>query len=170
MRTARLDLNSIFLVVVLVISVGFWLRLGLTNKETKTNITGNSGRPDYFIKNFILSGREANGDAYILIGDYLEYFSSGEIVNITKPCLLISQKEDSPQLIFGDEGSIIDNGTTIILRGNVQILKESPKAIGELSEVSTGLLTESCFSSNWADGTRTRTKELRMQLKPSLNY
>ena len=170
MRTVRIDLSSILLVIVLVISVGFWLRLGLTNKETKTNITANPGRPDYFIKNFVSSGREAGGDAYILMGDYLEYFSSVGIVDITKPCLLISQKEDSPQLIFGDEGSVIDNGTTVILRGNVQILKKLSKAMGEFSEVSTRLLAESCFSSNWADGTRAHTEELRLRLKPSLNY
>ena len=170
MRAVRIDLNTILLVVVLVIGVGFWLRLGLTNKETKTNITANSGRPDYFIKNFVSSGREAGGDAYILIGDYLEYFSSGGIVDIKKPCLLISQQEDSPQLIFGDEGVVIDNGTTIILRGNIQILEELPKAIGEFAEVSTKLLKDSCFSSNWADGTRTHTEELRLRLKPSLNY
>ena len=170
MRALRVDQSFVILALVLIICVGLWIQLALINKETEIEFSADHNQPDYFIRNFVASGQEAEGDAYILMGDYLEYFSDDRVIDIQRPCLLISQEGDPPKLIFGNEGTVIENGTVVILRGKVQIIERLAQTTDLPSRYSRSLLEKWCFSSNWANGGQTRTEELTLQLTPRLNY
>ena len=170
MRTLRIDQSFVILALFLIICVGLWMQLVLINKETEIEFSADHNQPDYFIKNFISSGQETGGDAYMLMGDYLAYFSDDSVIDIQRPCLLIAQEGAPPQLIFGNEGSVIEDGAVVILRGNVQIIEGLAQTTNLLSRNSRWLLDKWCFSSDWADGAQTRTEELTLQLTPRLNY
>ena len=170
MRALRVDQSFVILTLVLIMCVGLSIQLVLINKESEIEYSTDHIQPDYFIKNFVSSGQQSGGDAYILMGDYLQYFADDGIIDIQRPCLLISQEGDPPQLIFGNEGSVIEDGAVVILRGNVQIIEGLAQTTNSLSRNSRWLLDKWCFSSDWADGAQTRTEELTLQLTPRLNY
>ena len=170
MRALRVDQSFVILALVLIICVGLWIQLVLINKEAEIEYSTDHNQPDYFIKNFVSSVQQSGGDAYILMGDYLQYFADDGVIDIQRPCLLISQEGDPPQLIFGNEGTVIKDGAVVILRGNVQIIEALTTATDSPPRYSKWLLENWCFSSNWADGAQTRTEELTLQLTPRLNY
>jgi len=170
MRTFQSDRILLLLFLALLIGLGVWIQRWLTTEGVTSKISGNQHQSDYFVKNFVVRGNEVSGVAYILMGDHLEHFPNDQIIEIKRPCLLLPRQDDAPQLIFGEEGRVIQNGAIVVLRGNVKVLEKLPENITESVYFSSRLLSQLCFSSNAPEGSWTRTDELQLRLKPSLNY
>jgi LPS export ABC transporter protein LptC len=167
MRTAALERHVLVSVVALLIGLGLWMQLGILSPEKIHDAAADRHEPDYVVENFLARGRDGSGTAYVLRGDYLEHFPDDSTVDIKRPCLLLFEREVSPRLIFADKGRVIENGTMIVLEGNVEVREGLPKNIEESVFLPRGA-SSACFSPDTLDGTWTRTDELVLRLKPGL--
>ena len=165
MQSASLERLILVSVVALLIGLGLWMQLGLLNERSPTKYAAVRHQPDYYVKNFVAKGRNDLGTSYVLRGAHLEHFRDGSTVDIKQPCLLLFENGVSPRLVFADTGRVIENGTMIVLHGNVEVREHLPENIDEsvFLPQDTSL---ACFSPDVRDGTWTRTDELMLQLKP----
>jgi LPS export ABC transporter protein LptC len=166
MRTAYLERLILVSVVALLIGLGLWMQLGLLAEGNPSDIAAVRHQPDYYVKNFVARGRDGLGTSYVLKGAYLEHFMDDSTVDINNPCLLLFEKGVSPRLVFADTGRVIENGATIVLRGNVEVREHLPASIDEAIFLPQDA-SSACFSPDVRDGTWTRADELVLQLKPN---
>ena len=165
MQTASLERLILVSVVALLIGLGLWMQLGLLTERNPSDIAVVRHQPDYYVKNFLARGRDGLGTSYVLRGAHLEHFLDDNTVDIKKPCLLLFEKGVSPRLVFADTGEVIENGTMIVLRGNVEVRERLPVNTDE-SVFLPQDASSACFSPDVRDGTWTRADELVLQLKP----
>ena len=164
MQTASLERLILVGVIALLIGLGYWVQYGLQTERNPSDSAGARHQLDYYIENFIARGRDGLGTSYVLRGARFEHFLDDNTVDIKKPCLLLFEKGISPRLIFADTGKIIENGTMIVLNGNVEVRERLPATIDE-SVLLPQDASAACFSPDVRDGTWTRTDELMLQLK-----
>ena len=164
MQTAFLERLVLVSVVAVLIGLGLWMQLGLLTEGNSSDSAAVRHQPDYYVKNFLARGRDGLGTSYVLRGAYLEHFLDDSTVDIKEPCLLLFEKGVSPRLVFADTGRIIENGTMIVLNGNVEVRERLPANIDE-SVLLPQDTSSACFSPDVRDGTWTRTDELMLQLK-----
>ena len=165
MRMASLERFILVSVVTLLLGLGLWMQLGLLVERNPSDIAVVRHQPDYYVENFVARGQDGLGTSYVLRGARFEHFLDDSTVDIKKPCLLLFEKGISPRLIFADTGKIIENGTMIVLNGNVEVRERLPANIDE-SVLLPQDASAACFSPDVRDGTWTRTDELMLQLKP----
>ena len=169
MHVLKNNLTFILSGLVLLAGVGLWIQLAFYDVDDTKYTVEESGQADYFIENFISRSRQESGESYIFQGDYLEFFSHLGIVMVKKPCLLISETENSAEVMYADEGVVVENGSVVVLRGNVKVIKKLPEKTNDIN-FSALLLSEICFSSKKGNEFRTSTDELTLQLEPRLKY
>ena len=165
MQTASLERLILVSIVALLIGLGLWMQLGLLTERNPSDIAVVRHQPDYYVRNFVVRGRDGIGTSYVLRGAYLEHFQDDSTIDIKEPCLLLLEKGVSPRLVYANMGSIIENGTMIVLRGNVEVRERLPANIDESVFLPPDALS-ACFSPDVQDGTWTRADELVLQLKP----
>ena len=165
MRMASLERLILVSVVALLIGLGYWVQYGLQTERNLSDSAGAHHQLDYYVENFVARGQDGLGTSYVLRGARFEHFLDDSTVDIKKPCLLLFEKGTSPRLIFADTGKIIENGTMIVLNGNVEVRERLPANINESVFLPPDALS-ACFSPDVRDGTWTRTDELMLQLKP----
>ena len=164
MQTAFLERLVLVSVVAVLIGLGLWMQLGLLTEGNPSDSAAVRHQPDYYVKNFLARGRDGLGTSYVLRGAYLEHFMDDSTVDIKEPCLLLFEKGVSPRLVFADTGEVIENGTMIVLHGNVEVQERLPANIDE-SVFLPQDSSSACFSPNVRVGTWTRADELMLQLK-----
>ena len=165
MQMASLERLILVSVVALLIGLGLWMQLGLLTESNRSDSATVHYQPDYYVKDFVARGRDGLGTSYILRGAHLEHFLNDSTVDIKEPCLLLFEKGVSPRLVFADTGRVIENGTMIVLHGNVEVRERLPAHIDDSVFPPPDALS-ACFSSDVQDGTWTRADELVLQLKP----
>ena len=169
MQMASLERLILVSVVALLIGLGYWMQHGLQIERHTNDSATVRHQLDYYVKNFVARGWDGLGTSYVLRSAYLEHFPDDGTVNIKRPCLLLFEKGVSPRLVFADTGRVIENGTVIVLHGNVEVRERLPAIIGESAFLPQDA-SSACFSPDVRDGTWTRTDELVLQLKPSLEH
>ena len=169
MRTASLERLILVSVVALLLGLGYWMQLGLLTERNPSDSAAVRHQPDYYVKNFIARGRDGFGTSYVLRGAHLEHFLNNSTVDIKEPCLLLFEKGVSPRLVFADTGRVIENGTVIVLHGNVEVQERLPANIDE-SVFLPQDASSACFSLDVQDGTWTRADELMLQLIPGSEH
>ena len=125
--------------------------------------------PDYYVKNYVARGRDGLGTSYVLSGAHFKHFLDDNAVDIKEPCLLLFEKGASPRLVIADTGRVIENGTMIVLHGNVEVRERLPTNIDESIFLPEDA-SSACFLPDVRDGTWTRSDELVLQLKPSTEH
>ena len=163
--------NLIFILsgLILLAGVGLWIQLAFYTVDDTKYTVDESNQADYFIENFVSRSHQESGESYIFQGDYLEFFPQPGIVRIKKPCLLISEDNNSAQVMYGDEGVVSQNGSVVILSGNVKVIEKLTEKAIKIN-FSPLFLSEICFSSENRNRFITSTDELTLQLEPRLKY
>ncbi len=169
MYVLKNNLTLVLLCLVILAGVGLWIQLAFYGVDNAKYTIEQSGQADYFIENFVSRSRQESGESYTFRGDYLEFFPHLGMVMVKKPCLFISENKNPPQVIYGDEGVVVENGSVVVLRGNVKVIEKLPEKTNNI-DFSPLLLSEVCFSSEAGNRFRTSTDELTLQLEPRLKY
>jgi LPS export ABC transporter protein LptC len=164
MRKASLERLILVSIVALLIGLGLWMQLGLLSEGNPPESVSARHQPDYYVKNFVARGRDGYGTSYILRGSHLEHFLDDSTVDIKDPCLFLFEKGVAPRVVFANTGKVIEDGTIIVLHGNVEVQERLATDINASAFLNQETSSD-CFSPDVRDGTWTRTNELVLRLK-----
>ena len=164
MRMASLERLILVSVVALLIGLGYWMQHGLQIERHPYDSATVRHQLDYYVKNFVARGRDGLGTSYVLRGAHFEHFLDDSTIDIKEPCFLMFETGVSPRLVVADSGRVIENGTMIVLHGNVEVRERLPANIDE-SVFLPQAASSACFSLDVRDGAWTRADELVLQLK-----
>ena len=104
--------------------LSLWLQMNFLKPKLLQNAPTISHQPDYYMHKFTATGRDTNGIAYVLVGKKLKHFPD----NSSTPGSLLEDlrldQYDQNNLVrttSSDSGWIYEDGTKILLQGNVQV-------------------------------------------------
>ena len=129
-------LEQAVLVVTITVMFGLslWLQMNFLKPTLPQNGTVISHEPDYYIHKFTATGRDANGIAYVLEAKRLAHFPDDNTALLDEPRLVQYDDDKSARTTFSDSGLVYENGTKILLQGNVQVTQgATDKAVGSVT-------------------------------------
>lgn len=123
--------------IVVMIGLSLWLQVNFLKPKLHQNTPTISHEPDYYMHKFTATGRDTNGIAYVLVGKNLKHFPD----NSSTPGSLLEDlrldQYDQNNLVrttSSDSGWIYEDGTKILLQGNVQVTQgATDTAVGSVT-------------------------------------
>ena len=110
--------------IVVMIGLSLWLQENFLKPKLHQNTPTISHEPDYYMHKFTATGRDTNGIAYVLVGKNLKHFpdnSSTPGSELEDPRLNQYDQNNLVRTTSSDSGWIYEDGTKILLQGNVQV-------------------------------------------------
>ena len=124
MADRHLEQAVLVAAIVVMFGLSLWLQINFLKPKSHQNTPIISDEPDYSIHGFTATGRDTNGIAYVLVGKNLKHFPD----NSSTPGSLLEDlrldQYDQNNLVrttSSDSGWIYEDGTKILLQGNVQV-------------------------------------------------
>ena len=107
--------------IAVMFGLSLWLQMNFLKPTLPQNGTVISHEPDYYIHKFTATGRDANGIAYVLEAKRLAHFPDDNTALLDEPRLVQYEQDTSSRTTSSDSGLVYENGTKILLQGNVQV-------------------------------------------------
>ena len=129
-------LEQAVLVVTIAVMFGLslWLQMNFLKPTLPQNEAVISHEPDYYIHKFTATGRDANGIAYVLEAKRLAHFPDDNTALLDEPRLVQYEQDTSSRTTSSDSGLVYENGTKILLQGNVQVTQgATDTAVGSVT-------------------------------------
>ena len=124
MADRHLEQAVLVAAIMVMIGLSIWLQVNFLEPKLHQNTPTISPEPDYYMHKFTATGRDTNGISYVLVGKNLKHFPD----NSSTPGSLLEDlrldQYDQNNLVrttSSDSGWIYEDGTKILLQGNVQI-------------------------------------------------
>ena len=124
MTDRHLEQAVLVAAIVIMFGLSLWLQMNFLKPKLHQTTPVISHEPDYEIHGFTATGRDINGVAYVLVGKNLKHFPD----NSSTPGSLLEDlrldQYDQNKLLrttTSDSGWIYEDGTKILLQGNVQV-------------------------------------------------
>ena len=124
MANRHLEQAVLVAAIVVMFGLSLWLQMNFLKPKLHQNTPTISHEPDYYMHKFTATGRDTNGIAYVLVGKNLKHFPD----NSSTPGSLLEDlrldQYDQNNLVrttSSDSGWIYEDGTKILLQGNVQV-------------------------------------------------
>ena len=131
MADRHLEQAVLVAAIVVMFGLSLWLQMYFLNPKLLQNAPIVSHEPDYYIHKFTATGRDANGIAYVLEAKRLAHFPDDNTALLDEPRLVQYDEDKSARTTFSDSGLVYENGTKILLQGNVQVTQgATDKAVG----------------------------------------
>ncbi len=120
--------------IAVMFGLSLWLQMNFLKPTLPQNETVISHEPDYYIHKFTATGRDANGIAYVLEAKRLAHFPDDNTALLDEPRLVQYEQDTSSRTTSGDSGLVYENGTKILLQGNVQVTQgATDTAVGSVT-------------------------------------
>ena len=120
--------------IAVMFGLSLWLQMNFLKPTLPQIETVISHEPDYYIHKFTATGRDANGIAYVLEAKRLAHFPDDNTALLDEPRLVQYDEDKSARTTFSDSGLVYENGTKILLQGNVQVTQgATDKAVGSVT-------------------------------------
>ena len=137
MADRHLEQAVLVAAIVVMIGLSLWLQVNFLQPKLHQNTPTVSHEPDYYMHKFTATGRDTNGIAYVLVGKNLKHFPD----NSSTPGSLLEDlrldQYDQNNLVrttSSDSGWIYEDGTKILLQGNVQVTQgTTDTAVGSVT-------------------------------------
>ena len=137
MADRHLEQAVLVAAIVVMFGLSLWLQMNFLQPKLHQIKPVISHEPDYYIHGFTATGRDANGIAYVLVGKNLKHFPD----NSSTPGSLLEDlrldQYDQNNLVrttSSDSGWIYEDGTKILLQGNVQVTQgATDTAVGSVT-------------------------------------
>lgn len=137
MADRHLEQAVLVAAIVVMIGLSLWLQANFFKPKLHQNTPTISHEPDYYMHKFTATGRDTNGIAYVLVGKNLKHFPD----NSSTPGSLLEDlrldQYDQNNLVrttSSDSGWIYEDGTKILLQGNVQVTQgATDTAVGSVT-------------------------------------
>ena len=110
--------------IVVMFGLSLWLQMNFLKPKLVQNPPIISHEPDYYIQKFTATGRDTSGVDYVLVGKTLTHFpddSSTPGSLLENPQLSQYDQNNLVRTTSSDSGWIYEDGTKILLQGNVQV-------------------------------------------------
>ena len=120
--------------IAVMFGLSLWLQMNFLKPTLPQNGTVISHEPDYYIHKFTATGRDANGIAYVLEAKRLAHFPDDNTALLDEPRLVQYGQDKSSRTTSSDSGLVYENGTKILLQGNVQVTQgATDTAVGSVT-------------------------------------
>ena len=134
MADRHLEQAVLVAAIVVMFGLSLWLQMYFLNPKLLQNAPIVSHEPDYYIHKFTTTGRDTNGIAYVLEAKRLAHFPDDNTALLDEPRLVQYDENKSARTTFSDSGLVYENGTKILLQGNVQVTQgATDKAVGSVT-------------------------------------
>jgi len=134
MADRHLEQAVLVAAIVVMFGLSLWLQMNFLKPTLPQNGTVISHEPDYYIHKFTATGRDANGIAYVLEAKRLAHFPDDNTALLDEPRLVQYDEDKSARTTFSDSGLVYENGTKILLQGNVQVTQgATDTAVGSVT-------------------------------------
>ena len=134
MADRHLEQAVLVAAIVVMFGLSLWLQMYFLNPKLLQNAPVVSHEPDYYIHKFTTTGRDTNGIAYVLEAKRLAHFPDDNTALLDEPRLVQYDEDKSARTTFSDSGLVYENGTKILLQGNVQVTQgATDKAVGSVT-------------------------------------
>ena len=134
MADRHLEQAVLVAAIVVMFGLSLWLQVNFLKPKLLQNAPIVSHEPDYYMHKFTATGRDTNGIAYVLVGKNLKHFPD----NSSTPGSLLEDlrldQYDQNNLVrttSSDSGWMYEDGTKILLQGNVQVTQSATDAAEE---------------------------------------
>ena len=120
--------------IAVMFGLSLWLQMNFLKPTLPQIGTVISHEPDYYIHKFTATGRDANGIAYVLEAKRLAHFPDDNTALLDEPRLVQYEQDTSSRTTSSDSGLVYENGTKILLQGNVQVTQgATDTAVGSVT-------------------------------------
>ena len=134
MADRHLEQAVLVAAIVVMFGLSLWLQMHFLKPKLLQNTPIVSHEPDYYIHKFTTTGRDTNGIAYVLEAKRLAHFPDDNTALLDEPRLVQYDEDKSARTTFSDSGLVYENGTKILLQGNVQVTQgATDKAVGSVT-------------------------------------
>ena len=125
MADRHLEQAVLVAAIAVMIGLSLWLQVNFLKPKLHQNAPTISHEPDYYMHKFTATGRDTNGIAYVLVGKNLKHFPDDNTSKLDKPRLRQYNEGELSRTTSSDYGELLEDGTKILLRGNVQVTQEA---------------------------------------------
>ena len=123
--------------IAVMFGLSLWLQMNFLKPTLPQIETVISHEPDYYIHKFTATGRDANGIAYVLEAKRLAHFPDDNTSELDKPKLRQYNEGELSRTTSSDYGELLEDGTKILLRGNVQVTQgATDTAVGSVTSAN----------------------------------
>ena len=134
MADRHLEQAVLVATIAVMFGLSLWLQINFLKPTLPQNRTVISHEPDYYIHKFTATGRDANGIAYVLEAKRLAHFPDDNTALLDEPRLVQYEQDTSSRTTSSDSGLVYENGTKILLQGNVQVTQgATDTAVGSVT-------------------------------------
>jgi len=134
MADRHLEQAVLVVTIAVMFGLSLWLQMNFLKPTLPQNGTVISHEPDYYIHKFTATGRDANGIAYVLEAKRLAHFPDDNTALLDEPRLVQYEQDTSSRTTSSDSGLVYENGTKILLQGNVQVTQgATDTAVGSVT-------------------------------------
>ena len=134
MADRHLEQAVLVATIALMFGLRLWLQMNFLKPTLPQKGTVISHEPDYYIHKFTATGRDANGIAYVLEAKRLAHFPDDNTALLDEPRLVQYEQDTSSRTTSSDSGLVYENGTKILLQGNVQVTQgATDTAVGSVT-------------------------------------
>ena len=121
--TSRLRYLLVLLLVVIIASLSSWL-LQTVEERFTIRRTPEKQSADYFMEDFTATAMNAKGTPeYAISASYLAHFPHNDTVHMRQPYISVFRDQLDPWQLVSDSGVVSENGTLILLNGEVTMQK-----------------------------------------------
>ena len=121
MADRHLEQAVLVATIAVMFGLSLWLQMNFLKPILPQSGTVISHEPDYYIHKFTATGRDANGIAYVLEAKRLAHFPDDNTALLDEPRLVQYEQDKSSRTTSSDSGLVYEDGTKILLQGNVQV-------------------------------------------------
>ena len=121
MADRHLEQAVLVATIAVMFGLSLWLQMNFLKPTLPQIETVISHEPDYYIHKFTATGHDANGIAYVLEAKRLAHFPDDNTALLDEPRLVQYGQDKSSRTTSSDSGLVYENGTKILLQGNVQV-------------------------------------------------
>ena len=134
MADRHLEQAVLVATIAVMFGLSLWLQMNFLKPTLPQIETVISHEPDYYIHKFTATGRDANGIAYVLEAKRLAHFPDDNTSELDKPKLRQYNEGELSRTTSSDYGELLEDGTKILLRGNVQVTQgATDTAVGSVT-------------------------------------
>ena len=120
-------------VFVVLLSVSAWLQFGLLDPPVNALSKEEQNAADYYIENFVSTGRDELGKKYEIQADRMVHYPFGDRALLDNPHIVQYDLNQTPRHIYADSGWLYNGTSKVLLTGNVRVIQSQAGSSGGIS-------------------------------------